>query len=559
MEYNTLQYIIAMLKAYKINTVVASPGTRNSCFNYMVQEDSFFECYSVLDERSAAYVATGLAYEKQKPVVITCTGATASRNYLSALTEAYYRKIPIIALTFLDDNTNRFNIMPQYIDRSVSQNDVKALSVQLGEINSNEDISRCLTYLNAALSKAVYNNEPVHIDSVSNFEFDRAKKPLPSVWKTEYLNENFEISPDELKNKNIAIFIGSHKKFTQAEEDNISKFAEKNGIPVFCDNTSNYYGKNKIMIAQIASMKRLNIFPDLIIDIGEISGEYSFISCFKKAKIWRISELCKFANRNNRPLEKLFCCSELTFFKKLLDLNLEKSYYFNQLAELLQDIKILELPLCNSLISMELSKHLPKNSSLHIAILNSLRNSNFFEFDKSIYINCNVGGFGIDGAVSTLVGQSLANINKKCFGVIGDTAFFYDMNILGNKHIKNNLRLIVVNNQKSVEFRLNSHTCQQNIQDKADYLIAAAGHNKGGAKGWAESCGFRYMSANTKENFLEQIEEFCNCDCESPILFEVFTTTEDEQKGLDLMVNSNRNQIEEGLINLYKGVKKIIK
>ena len=81
MEYNTLQYIIAMLKAYKINTVVASPGTRNSCFNYMVQEDSFFECYSVLDERSAAYVATGLAYEKQKPVVITCTGATASRNY----------------------------------------------------------------------------------------------------------------------------------------------------------------------------------------------------------------------------------------------------------------------------------------------------------------------------------------------------------------------------------------------------------------------------------------------------------------------------------------------
>ena len=100
---------------------------------------------------------------------------------------------------------------------------------------------------------------------------------------------------------------------------------------------------------------------------------------------------------------------------------------------------------------------------------------------------------------------------------------------------------------------------EQNLKDKADYLIAAAGHNKGGAKGWAESCGFRYMSANTRESFLGQIEEFCHCECDKPILFEVFTTTEDEQKGLDLMVNTNRNQIEEGFINVYKGVKKIIK
>ena len=74
--YNTIHYIIAMLKAYKIKNII--------------------------DERSAAYVATGLAYETQEPVVITCTGATASRNYLSALTEAYYKNLPIIALTFFD-------------------------------------------------------------------------------------------------------------------------------------------------------------------------------------------------------------------------------------------------------------------------------------------------------------------------------------------------------------------------------------------------------------------------------------------------------------------------
>ncbi|MBQ7126339.1 hypothetical protein IJO12_04565, partial [bacterium] len=96
----TIYYLISMLKAYGIKNIVASPGMQNSKFNAVVQEDDFFSCYSVVDERSAAYFATGISYETTQSVVITCTGATASRNYLSALTEAYYRKIPIIAITF---------------------------------------------------------------------------------------------------------------------------------------------------------------------------------------------------------------------------------------------------------------------------------------------------------------------------------------------------------------------------------------------------------------------------------------------------------------------------
>lgn len=100
-SYNVVHYVIAMLKQYGIKNIVASPGTQNAYFNYFVQEDPYFNCYSVIDERSAAYVATGIAYETGVPVVITCTEATASRNYLSAMTEAYYKKLPIVALTFL--------------------------------------------------------------------------------------------------------------------------------------------------------------------------------------------------------------------------------------------------------------------------------------------------------------------------------------------------------------------------------------------------------------------------------------------------------------------------
>ena len=81
---------------------------------------------------------------------------------------------------------------------------------------------------------------------------------------------------------------------------------------------------------------------------------------------------------------------------------------------------------------------------------------NYFDLPQNIDVKSNVGGFGIDGACSTLLGQSLVNKDKKCFGLIGDLAFFYDMNILGNRHISNNLRFLLVNNSRGAEFLLST-------------------------------------------------------------------------------------------------------
>ena len=105
--------LISLLKQYGIKKVIASPGTVNVPFVASIQQDDFFEVYSCVDERSAAYMACGLASESGEPVVITCTGATASRNYLPALTEAYYRKLPVIAVTGTDRIENVGHLMPQ--------------------------------------------------------------------------------------------------------------------------------------------------------------------------------------------------------------------------------------------------------------------------------------------------------------------------------------------------------------------------------------------------------------------------------------------------------------
>ena len=95
-DEKNIQILIALLKAHGIKKVIASPGTTNMTFICSIMYDSWFEIYSSVDERSAAYMACGLAAESGEPVCLSCTGATASRNYIPGLTEAYYRKLPIL-------------------------------------------------------------------------------------------------------------------------------------------------------------------------------------------------------------------------------------------------------------------------------------------------------------------------------------------------------------------------------------------------------------------------------------------------------------------------------
>ena len=107
------QIVISLLKQYGIRKIITSPGATNITFVASVQHDSWFELYSSVDERSAAYMACGMAAESGEPVVLTCTGATASRNYVPGLTEAYYRKLPVLAITATQDERRIGHLLPQ--------------------------------------------------------------------------------------------------------------------------------------------------------------------------------------------------------------------------------------------------------------------------------------------------------------------------------------------------------------------------------------------------------------------------------------------------------------
>lgn len=542
------QLLVALLKEYNIKNVVISPGTRNYGFAESIQQDDFFTAYSVIDERSAAYFATGIAFETGEPVVIACTGATASRNYLSAMTEAYYRHLPIIAVTCGHDFGCPYNITPQYTDRSVSQNDVKVCSVTLPAVNDARTARHCELLLNAALTKSlVKGGGPVHINLLT-LSYTCSTEKLPKVTKLDYWSaedlfkkETLRSVEKRLAGKRIGIMIGAHKKMSVELTKAIEAFLDTHDAAVFADHTSNYHGKNKILIGQAFDIVGTGNVPEIIIDTGGVCGQYSVARLFAKGEVWRVAEDGEIKQRYG-TLKNFFECREETFFHLLSEAAGQKSNhaYYTQLEREIGSLKTEGLAFSNGFVSGVLAKKLPPKSSLHLSVLNSLRNMNMYELNNSVDSICNVGGFGIDGPVSTLVGQSMADKKRLYFGLIGDLAFFYDMNILGNRHIANNVRICLVNNNLGVEFRLNKR-----LTEDVNPYVAAAGHN-GSARAWAESMGFLfYMSAKDEKEFAEHVDDFCDPNVnrfKQPVLFEVFTTAEGEIEGLDAICRESVKQ-----------------
>ena len=248
----------------------------------------------------------------------------------------------------------------------------------------------------------------------------------------------------------------------------------------------------------------------------------------------------------------------------------DSDQYLTQCQEQIKRIRreLPLLPFSNIWVASRIASRIPEYSVIHFAILNSLRSWNFFELPASVRSISNVGGFGIDGALSTLLGASLANTEKLYFGITGDLAFFYDMNAVGNRHIGKNLRIMVVNNGKGTEFRQYNHIAAQ-FGDQADDLIAASGHygNKSPVliKNYVESLGFKYLTASSKEVFDSVCEEFLAVDINSaPIVFEVFTDSDEESHALEMIrnINKDRKVLAKGTLKKILGenaVKKIKK
>ena len=538
-EEKNIQMLIYLMKAHGIKKVIASPGATNVTFVASIQQDSFFEIYSVADERSAAYMACGLAAESGEPVALSCTGATASRNYVPGLTEAFYRKLPVLAITSTQRTGRIGQLCPQVIDRSTIQKDIAVMSVEIPSINDQEDEWSCNIKLNTALLALTYRGGgPVHINLTTNYSNKFDVKELPDF------RVIHRILPDDsfpqITTQKVGIFVGAHRVWSQQLTNAVDSFCEKYNGVVFYDHTSNYNGKYGVQF-NLVTGQRKHFFEskkvELLIDMGEMSGAYMGLH---PEEVWRVNPDGQIRD-TWKKITNIFDMEEVTFFKRYVE---GKNYvakatsYYEECKNdyLLLYEKMPDLPFSNAWIAKVTAPKLPENCVLHLAILNTLRSWNFFETPKSVSCFCNTGGFGIDGIVSTFVGAALANPTKLYFCVVGDLAFFYDLNAIASHNILNNLRILLINNGCGAEFKNYNHFAAQ-FGDDANQFIAAMGHygqqSPELVKNYALSLGFEYMSASNKETYLEKYEHFlCPELLDKPILFEVFTNYQDESEAL---------------------------
>lgn len=560
-DERNVQIVIALLKAHGIHRVIASPGTTNMTFVVSIENDPWFQIWSSVDERSAAYLACGMAAETGEPVVISCTGATASRNYMPGLTEAYYRKLPVLAITSTRGNHKVGHLIDQQIDRRNIPNDIAMESVTIPMVKDQEDERFCEIEANKAiLALSLNGGGPAHINMYTRYSHNFNVKEIPQV-NAIFRHTIFDKDLPEIpQNGRVVIFVGAHADFSERLTAAVDQFCATYDAVVLCDHTSGYRGKYEIHYQLVCGQQQWHSKlskANLCIHIGEVSGNQFNVSA---AHVWRVSPDGALRDTFGN-LRRVFMIPEEVFFERYSDGNAKHTELLEAMTAEVESVKekMPDLPFSNIWMAQQMYHLLPQGCELHLGILHSLRSWNFFQLPVGIQAKCNVGGFGIDGGVSTMMGASFVHPEKLFVGVFGDLAFFYDMNVMGNRHVGNNVRLLLINNGKGNEFRNYGHPCYF-LGEEADEYVAATGHygNKSNrlVKDYATDLGYEYLTASNKNEFNAVIARFLTPEhTNKPMLFEVFTETECESKALEQILNT----IIDPNLKLKSGIKKVAK
>lgn len=200
-----------------------------------------------------------------------------------------------------------------------------------------------------------------------------------------------------------------------------------------------------------------------------------------------------------------------------------------------------ELPFSNIWIASVTAKKLPADSVLHLGIRNSLRSWNYFDTQETVTGYSNTGGFGIDGSLSTVIGAALCHPDRLYYCVLGDLAFFYDMNALGNRHVPSNIRILVVNNGLGFEMKFPAswgYSIANSIGVSEDNYVCAAGHYSSPdlIKSYVYGLGFEYLKVSTKDQYFDCLPKIVSNEKQDrTLVVEIVVNSENEDAALNLI------------------------
>lgn len=463
-----VQLIVDACKKTLVTHVVLSPGSRNAPLSIAFDEDPFFTTYLVPDERSAAFVALGIAQQQNKPVLLACTSGSAPLNYYPAVVEAFYQRIPLIVLTA--DRPAEWT--DQGDGQTIRQQNVFGSHVvdfqQLDTIKSKED----QWFFERKLAKSFHaasgkNLGPVHLNIPFSEPLYEVTEEISTInnW-IKFTSTNSILTADSKKElstflsnkKKQLVIVGQHNNDT-ISSDLLQTIIDTKNTVVLSEHTSNLQLNNSIdCIDQVLNCmdesQENSFYPDLIIQIGDaiISKKIKRFLRKSNAPVIRVNEsftdMDVFQNLNySLSVDANYF---LDFYNEM-ECNSDPQYFYHWkgIAEKVHNSHTTcysEVPFCDLKVVGSLMKCLHKDSYLHVSNSSMIRYVLLFENEKKNKIFCNRGTSGIDGSTSTAVGAALANKNINHVMLTGDLSFFYDSNALWNRHFPENLRIILVNN-----------------------------------------------------------------------------------------------------------------
>lgn len=525
----SIQILAHLLKEYGIYDIVISPGSRNAPLAIHFSETDDFNCYSIVDERSAAFVGMGMAKSIKKPVALSCTSGSAAANYYPAITEAFYANTPLLILT-ADRPTDFVDL---FDGQTIRQKDMYQQH-SYGDFQLLEDMEENADDQNFAIIKKAIEvcfekQGPVHINIPLEeplYEMVSELPNFPPVEKT-IRERSYELPPhlaaEWNTSKRIMILVGT-RDYSEKLEMQLSQLVKNHSVVVLKEANSNvrhdkFFAHIDRYIFNFNEEDYQNYAPDLLVTLGQNVVSKKVKQFLRKAKPkthWHIDEFWH-PDTFFSLTEKVKATPEQLFSKLLNCISLEPSPYFN-LWDVLRDkrdFKHNEYCLGTEFSDFKLfellSEKLPENINLHLSNSSAIRYAQLFDFQKN-KIYCNRGTSGIDGSTSTAMGFAMKD-KKQTVLITGDLSFFYDINGLWNNYIPPYTRIIIFNNGGGDIFKIIPGPSSTNALD--EFILTK--HHKN-AEHLAKHFGFSYTKVDDEDTVCRILDNFFKHDEKAKIL-----------------------------------------
>jgi 2-succinyl-5-enolpyruvyl-6-hydroxy-3-cyclohexene-1-carboxylate synthase len=532
------QSIIEICKAKGLTEIVISPGSRNAPLTIGFASNSNFKCYSIADERSAAFFALGMAQQTNKPVAIVCTSGSALLNYYPAVAEAFYSQIPLVIIS-ADRPLDKIDIGDGQTIRqqNVYANHILYSANLLAEASQENDLK-----ISDAITLAQVKKGPVHINAPFEeplYETVSSISVNPLISEITFENANFDEDLTEFVSKwnnstKKLILVGVNPP-NEVEEKFINQLANDPSVVVMTETTSNLHHPNFVnnidtIITPFIEEDFKDFQPEILLTFGGMVVSKrikAFLRKYRPKAHWHVDTLRAYDTFN--ALTKHFEVNPNEFFEKFLfktkEINSDYNQKIQQLREFRKekhDLYLEKIPFSDFKVFEKIMPSLPKNSQLQISNSSAIRYAQLVDIDPSISVFCNRGTSGIDGSTSTAVGACFAS-GQETILISGDISFLYDSNGLWNNYIPNNFKIILLNNGGGGIFRIlpgHQETPVFNTYFETSHCLTG--------EHLAKMYQFDYFKASDEISLTENLEAFYAGKNRS--ILEVFTPTLENDK-----------------------------